>query len=442
MQKAGIRQYSPGGDQAHVWPRSLVFRMTAIYMALFVVRPWEKLFPWLGTIHFERMYALCMIVAILFSASHEFQMSFQSVVVLLFLGVIGLSGVLAWNPAFSWDPFYKYLTLVVFYFSLVLVIHTPYEMVFLLAWYIVIMAIYLTKSQWEYFVHGCYEYRMGVCRLVGIETSFGHPNEVAGSIVFSLPILLFLWSFHKEISAGWPEFWRKCFFLLLIGYSILSLSSIILTNSRAGMITCILFFFLASLKGRSFGKKLIQLFLCMAFLALLWQILPQSTQNRFRSIWDKDYAPVSAYTSSMGRIEGFKAGVEAFKKFPLIGIGVGNFIPYRVAHLDGVSLNPHNLIGQMLGETGILGLIGFSLLVLTILVNCRTVKDLARGSSDLTLNMLSGVAGICEFMIILLFVEGLSGHNLLRFYWLWTAAFSSLSLQFTKERLGQLQPWK
>jgi O-antigen ligase len=416
-----------------IWPRSFALWIAAFYIALFTIRPWEVLAPQLGEIHFERIYALSMVAMVLLSAKRQLKMTFQSFAVLLFFGGIVLSAILGTNLSLSWEHLYKYLTLVVFFFILCMVIRTPYDLIFVATCYVTSMFIYLAKSQWEFFVHGRRQYTMGVIRLVGIENTFGGPNDLAMSIIISLPILIFLWSIRKDFSDGWPIFWRKWFPRFLIFYAVLAISSIILTNSRSGMVSFILFIFLITFRGRGVGRKLGYILLGTLILAMLWFVLPEEKKNRFITIYNPKAGPESAEGSAMGRIEGYKAGMAMFDRFPLTGVGIGNFIEYRVRYVDGVPLNAHNLIGQVLGETGIIGGGTFLLMVSVTLMNCHKLKILARRKpSNSTLKVLSGVGFACRDAIILLAFEGLFSHNLLRFNWLWIGAFSVIAMKHVK----------
>lgn len=421
-------------DRAHlkngIWPRSISLWMTTFYLSLFIIRPWEQLLPWLGEIHFERIYAICMIIAVILGYNKRFRMTFQSAAVILFLLAVGLSGLFAWNPSLSWENFYAYLCIVIFYFILILVIRTPYEMVFVAAGYIMIMAIYLAKAQWEFFVNGQHRYDMGVVRLVGIEDTFGGPNNLAMSIVASLPILLFLWSVRNWFNIGWPTIWYKWFSRSLIGYFFLAVTSVVLTNSRSGMAGFVLFIILTTFQGRGVLRKLSYIIVGATLLFMFWLVIPAENQGRFRTIWDPKAGPENAQTSAEGRIEGYKAGIEMFKRFPLTGVGVGNFNVYREKYVDGVRLNAHNLVGQVLGETGLIGGMTFLLLVIAILVNCHKSRVLARNSFDSNSKVISDFALACRNAIILLSFEGLFGHNLLRFNWLWLGAFSVLAMEY------------
>jgi hypothetical protein len=423
-----------------IWPRSIPLWMAAFYVSLYIIRPWEKLLPWLGEIHFERIYALCMITVVMLSQKKQFKMTFQSFSVVLFLGGISLSALFAWDTSFVWDNFYRYLTIVIFYFILIMVMRTPYELVFVVICYIVTMEVYLAKSLWEFFVHGAHRYSMGVVRMVGIERTFGGPNSLSMSIAISLPMLLFLWSERNELSKTWPRFWRKWFPRFLFSYFVLALISIALTNSRSGMLSVILFVLLIAFRGRGFGRKLGYILLGTLMLTFLWQVMPEEKRGRFRTIWNPEVGPASAYSSAMGRIEGLQAGSAMFSRFPLTGVGLGNFIPYRVPHVDGVPRNAHSLVGQVLGETGLLGSLPFLLLVSVVLANCRKGRILARSRSDSTLKVLSDLSLSSRDAVLFLAFEGLFDHNLLRFNWLWLAAFSCLAVQFIRQQLSETNP--
>jgi hypothetical protein len=137
--------------------------------------------------------------------------------------------------------------------------------------------------------------------------------------------------------------------------------------------------------------------------------------------------------SAEGRIEGLKAGLVMFQRFPVLGVGPGCFIVYRVPNVDGVNLVAHNLAGQMLGETGIVGTVGFIFLVAAPLVNRRRLQKVAGVCPDVTVQVLAEVSRACRDVIILLFIDGISGDSLYRYNWLWLGAFCSLALEFAAD---------
>ena len=229
------------GPMHVIWPRSIPFWMAVFYLIIFIIRPWEQLFPWLQTIRLEKIYGIFMIiVAILWGNKYALANRQTFVVVLFFLSII-ISAVFAVNPSIAWDSVYFYMTIVAFYFVISMVIRSPHDLFFFVIFYILTMAAYLTKSQWEFFVHGQHRYDMGVYRLIGIESTFGGPNSLAMSIVVSLPMLVFLWVSRKKITSDWPQLWKRLFTPFLLLYFMLATSSIVLTNSRSGMLGIVFF---------------------------------------------------------------------------------------------------------------------------------------------------------------------------------------------------------
>ena len=297
-----------------IWPQRIAVWIAVFYVALFIIRPWEEMLPFLADIHFERIYALAMVAIVLMTSKFDRVFNLQTVSVLFFLGALTLSAVLAIDSSIAWEPWYVYVTLVAFYFVLVLVIRTPYELLFMVTCYIVCMEAYLAKSQWEFFVHDRHESRMEVRRLIGLEETFGDPNALAMSVAVSLPILWYLFSIRKPLSARWPALWRKLLPAALAGYLILAVSSIILTRSRSGMLSVVIFVGILAFRGKGWGKKLLVTLGGIVFLAALWLTMSAEAKNRLRTVWDPDAGPTNAATSAYGRVEGLLAGLEMVQK--------------------------------------------------------------------------------------------------------------------------------
>lgn len=422
-----------------IWPTSKPLWLAAIYVFFFIIRPWDQLFPWMATIHFERLYFIFMLIVLFFSQDKQpVPRSSVVVAVVLFLISVGLSGKFAYDPSLSWDSFYVYLTLVIFFFVLLMVIRRPYDLVFLIISYIATMAVYLAKSQWEFFVHGQHRYDMGVVRMVGIESVFGGPNSLAMSIVVSLPMWVFLWTNRQNIISTWPKFYKKWFPRALILYLYLAVSSVILTNSRSGMVSFVFFLMLIALfRGQSMRKKFSYIFLSMFALIALWFVMPEEQKGRLRTVWDPESGPENAQTSAEGRIEGYYAGIAMFQDYPILGVGIGGFVKYRVEKVDGIALNAHNLIGQVLGETGLLGLSTFLFLVVSVLIRTKVIRRMARIRPSPGCIMYEKLAFAIRDSILILFFTGLFGHNLYRFNWLWLAAFSVLLFRFCEDAMRQ-----
>jgi len=270
---------------------------------------------------------------------------------------------------------------------------------------------------------------MGVTRLIGIEYSFGDANRVANSIAISLPIWLLFWRCRREIFARWPGIWRKCALGALAAYPVLGVAGVLLTNSRGGMLNLCVFAVLWRLGS---GRALRNLAVVALILGIGWLALPQEQKGRLETIWNPTLSE-DAEASKQGRVEAFQAAVEIGRRFPLTGVGPGNFGAYRSEYVDGSRMAPHGLLNELLAELGALGLVAFALMIGTTLAAIRRTKLRAVGSSESTLHVLSSSAHAFRNSLILLGVEGLTLNSLYRFNWLWLVAFSMLALRFASE---------
>ncbi len=410
-----------------------VLWITAVYLGLFIIRPWELLIPELGEIHFERLYAIFMVLSVMMTVGLRCELNSQTTAVLAFLGAMGVAGVYASNAQLAREACYVYFTVVVCYFVLVSVIENPSDLLFIVGAYLSFMGLYLGKALWEFFVHGHNVRRMDVTRLIGIEETFGGPNKLAMSVVVSLPLWLFLWRFRGTITSGMPEKWQKRITYGLVLYLVLAVVSVVLTNSRTGMVGLCVFVVLSCLRGGKAGRLLLTLCCALLLIGAAWFVLPEEQKNRMQTIWNPEAGPANAEESKQGRVTSFWVGIEMFRRSPVTGVGPGNFKYYRTQNVDGVFLSPHNLLAQMLAEVGILGATAFVLMVGTTLLNCRTARQLARGRPERELQVLAGLGQACRNSILLLLVEGIAGHNLYRYNWLWLAAFCLLAVKFAQE---------
>lgn len=408
--------------------------VAAFYLTLSIIRPWEQLFPAMMIIPFERCYVLFMIsVTIATRSKNSLPTSWQTVTVVFFLVSLLVCGLLAQKPDLAWDEIYTFFPAIIFYFVLLSVVRNPQHLMIVIIVYVATMTIYLWKAEWEFFVYGQHRYDMGVIRMVGIEYTYGGPNDLGMSVNASLPFGLLLWKQKEAISASWRKVWQKRFRYGLLLYGLLAVSSIVLTNSRSSMLGLIVFVLLGILGGKGFGRKVGYLAGGICILALIWTLMPVENQGRLRTVWAPEEGPSNAQASADGRVEGFKAGMEMYRRFPFAGVGPGNFGDYRAPNIDGLSMQAHNLVGQLLGELGTVGGAAFLLLITATLGNCRAIKRSAIGAQQGPLPVLSEVAVACRNSLLLLLFLGTFGHNLYRYNWLWLAAFSVLARHFAAE---------
>src|SRR5207248_330446 len=207
--------------------------------------------------------------------------------------------------------------------------------------FLCVMGLYLLHSFREY-LGGRHTYRMGISRMIGVDSSLGDPNSFGASIVYALPLVTAFWR------AG---VWGKTGRFLLVCYVGLSSLCILLTGSRGSLIA-LLTWFLIVIWGTKYRFRAIAAFVVLAPLAFV--ALPESLQTRFETIVNPEVGPKNAQESGEGRVEGLFMGFDLWAASPLTGVGPGAWRPATRSTIES-----HNLYGQLVGETGTLGLVAF-----------------------------------------------------------------------------------
>jgi O-antigen ligase len=406
---------------------SIIFLFLCGYLFLFIERPWE-VWSQLAPYRIERIYMIVAIgIFVVFSIWREGHIRWGAhpFWVTAFLALHYALAPLAFNQSAALDQAFEYFKMAVFYFLVIWSISSESQLQRLIQAYIGVMGLYMVHSFREYLA-GRHLYRMGMMRMVGVDQFANDPNTFAGSLVLSLP---FLWLLFRTEGYGILKW--SC--LIYFG---LALTCIVLTGSRAGFLSLVVFIFL--IVGQARGKRLFFAVVAALLLGLAgWQIMPEDKRLRIETIWDPQAGPASAQRSTEGRIEGLKAGLRMLAVSPLTGVGAGgaNFIQYRVAMGDGLASQAHNLAGELLGEMGLVGGLVFVAQVITAFRAAgRTIRLLPsplRGGFEAPVARL---AIACRQSLVLLLFSGLFGHNLYRVNWLWIGAWSFLALRFAMQK--------
>ncbi|MFO0754799.1 MAG: O-antigen ligase family protein [Thermodesulfovibrionales bacterium] len=400
------------------------------YLFLFVFRPFEY-WPALAAVRLERVYMLFLMTAVFLWSHRKHKPHPVNTALFAFFSAMLLSSLFAFKMQEAYQASFDYFKLIVFYYIIVLTLRDEEQMKKFIIAYLAVMFLYVGKSAWEFFVNDRHMWRMGIRRMIGVDTTYGDPNSFAASIAYSLP---FLWAMIKQ--KGLPLLTRK----MLWAYGVLAVTCIVFTGSRSGMVTALLFVFLV-LFGAS--RKVLGLTLVLVMLAFTWNTMPVEYQVRFKSVFVKGIAPKGADESAEGRLSGLKQGIRLFGTYPLLGIGPGNFkYGWEAVPVGG---SAHNLYGELLGELGGVGFLTFLFLVGTILKTHRRVTretglrlsglppDAPPGEkSRLLLLRYVSVASV-QTMVLLLF-NGNFGHNLYRYNWLWLGALGVLSAWFLQRK--------
>jgi len=289
------------------------------------------------------------------------------------------------------------------------------------AGFLVIYFMYMAHSYWD-FSRGRMMVTMGTERLVG--SGGRDPNYFATGIMCTLPICLPLVTLCKR-------YWH---YLFVLGFVLLALRLVVLSGSRGGIIALVALAILPIVFSR-YRFRILPVILLV--LPLGWFFMPEQYQDRIRTIWDPTIRR-DAVESTEGRTRGFQHGVERWMEYPIFGTGLGASGSFA-----------HNLPGQLLGDTGTLGVIAFLFLLSCCGINHYNIwknykylqeKDLGKEGLfcwRVSIAVMYGVA--------MLLCQGLSLHNADAFHWVWFAAFQALAVTFMQEKVtaamqGKLLP--
>jgi O-antigen ligase len=192
-------------------------------------------------------------------------------------------------------------------------------------------------------------------------------------------------------------------------------------------------FFLIAIWGTRYRFVALTAFAAVAPLSFV--ALPDSLQTRFETIINPEVRTKSDTESGEGRWHGLVMGLQLWANNPLTGIGPGAWRPANRTKIES-----HNLYGQLVGETGTLGLIAFLALLACFWANLRAIhrvrNEVPAWRNDLVFT-LPGAIGVALFLLLFM---GNFGHNLFRFTWLWYGGFLIIARHCIAHRVEEWEP--
>ncbi len=391
------------------------------YMFLFIDRPFE-VWKWLGDLHVERIYMLFTMAVWVVYPNKRWLPNAQHGAYLAFALAVLVCWVMSpWSE--QGQPVVEdWFKIVVFYFLLVTTINDEEGLKTVAVGFLAVMGLYLLHSFREY-LGGRHTYRMGISRMIGVDSTLGDPNSFGASIVFALPMVLAIW---KTDLGGRLGRW------LLVGYVGLSGVCVLLTGSRSSLLGLLVIALIVIWNTRYRFAA----FVCFAALApVAFVALPDSLQTRFETIINPDVRTKSDTESGEGRLEGFFTGFRLWGANPINGVGPGAWRPATRSKIES-----HNLYGQLMGELGFLGVSAFLALLCCFWANLRAMKRLREHYPEWRNELLFTLPGAIGLGVFLLLFMGNFGHNLFRFTWLWYGGFLIIARHCAEVRVANWEP--
>ena len=197
--------------------------------------------------------------------------------------------------------------------------------------------------------------------------NYSNPNDLALAIDISLPLCLALLFMCRRIL--WKAAWAIA--MLAMVYAVL------LTGSRGGfialMVTAVVCLWHFAIRGH---RRYLFVLVGLAGVTL-WLSSSGMLASRINGTFDSQEDVASAYGSAQARQELFWRSVEVTRKYPLLGVGPGNF-----QTLSGDWHGTHNAFTEMSSEGGMPAFILYVLILWFGFKNVRAAKRFGRGQKE------------------------------------------------------------
>ncbi len=384
-----------------------------VYMWLFIHRPFE-VWPWIGEYRVERVYMLLVLVCWALFAEKTWISIRSNVAIVLMAGTL-LFGILV-SPYATFQNIEDWFKVLVLYVLVITSVRTEQQFKTLIIAYVCIMGLYELHSFRE-FLCGRHVYSAGVCKMVGVDVTFSHPNSFGASANYTLPFLYPVWICAKRR-------WQK---VAIVGAFTLGVTCVLLTGSRGSFVALLLIVLAGVLVSKYRWRILVPMAIA---LPIIWANLRVDLQDRYMTLIDPSRGTAGAQLSAEGRTQSFWDGMHSFAENPLFGAGMESY------HAKTGSAT-HSLYNSALGELGILGLAVLVAFAWTFFGDFLEARRLRGDPHDLDEVFLYRVCVATVGSGFLLFFLGFSCHNLLRYNWLWFGAFSGIALELLRRRRNE-----
>ena len=391
------------------------------YLLIMVFKPGD-VYPLLGTIRFELLAAVLILIKVLtlknkneiFNESHPITRA-----AFIFFIIAGISVITSFSISHSYDYAYRYLfPLVIFFITLISFSGETSDLRLLIYIYISIVA-YLSWLPIFNFLNG-----IGMERLdAGITQSVGETGGVKGHVALanlmtqSLPFCYFLFAYEKGL-------FKKA---MLAGFMLLYVIAVIASGSRGGFLGLVVCGVLFVYRSK---RKFIALFLMVGIYFLISSYMSGNYLQWMSTIMELGDSDVS----SSSRWDGLRNGIEMCIRRPFLGVGLGCYALARSEWFHW-SIWAHNLYGELLGELGLLGAFSWGWLIYLCFREIKRIKSFVLSRPEIDVFYLS-IIEACWAALILRLVIGMVTHCLMIYMWYMIAAV----LVIVSKRIGKDYP--
>ena len=255
-------------------------------------------------------------------------------------------------------------------------------------------------------------------RLSGAPSDIINPNGLAFVVLSVLPFLHYLlWGSGRKL--------LQLLYLLILPAT---LYAFMLTGSRSGMVGLIV---LVGIMIWRSPHRIVAMATVAVAAVIMVTFMDAGMQDRYLSLAETG---TKHDVTRQGRIEGVQKDVQLGMRRPLFGHGLGTSVE-ALTHFRGRAQISHNLYTETFIEIGIIGLVLYLRVLLSILSNVRAVGpaiaslgDIAGATrariTDSDVGYAARLAEAVYAWVVMCLVFSLASYGLSEFYWYMVAGIS------------------
>jgi O-antigen ligase len=229
-----------------------------------------------------------------------------------------------------------------------------------------------------------------------------------------------------------------------LGSAVIIAFAIANTYSRGAFLAMALILVLIAIERRARPTFFL---LAITGVILLLLFLPQSYSDRIQSLMilgSGEESSVYEDESFRGRLSEMRAGINMFSDHPFLGVGIGNYnlhyqdyarqigLEYRTEDRDA-----HSLYVEILAETGLAGIIAFSLLFLSIIFSLFSLQHKFR-TQHIDRKWASWLVSLQMAILAYLFSSTFLHGDFFRYMWLFVA-LAIAGIHFSGKKLAEVK---
>jgi O-antigen ligase len=330
----------------------LSYWLVCIYLFLEYVRPQDMYEQIQGPPYAEATIILALI-AFLFER-RTIRFGAPELLLAIFSFVVLFSAVTAVDPPTAYDKLPLYLSWIVIYVLIANTVNTEARfLVFVLSFllYGFKMSEYGTRS----WAQDGFAFR--AWGTSGAPGFFQNSGDFGVQMCIFLPMIV---AFIHGLKRHWPK-WQSWVGWAMAGTAV---TGIVASSSRGALLGLAALGLFGTFRSRKKGRAILA---GLVLAGLVYAIVPPESKARFEAAGEDQ--------TSVARTTMWKHAIEIMGDFPVLGLGLNNWVKYHDTYYGGHGTMTHNIFMEAGSELGYTGLIAFIALIgCTFVVNRRTRK--------------------------------------------------------------------